>query len=92
MIKFNKPNSLNGSQLCQELIAAGVKIDDPFNTCSIDEYGDFWLNIAKKDEAKAKPVVEAHVGVDQTAAREAAKKAILDRIGLTADELKTILG
>jgi len=92
MIKFNKPNSLNGSQLCQELIAAGIKIDDPLNTCSIDEYGDFWLNIAKKDEAKAKPVVEAHVGMDQTAAKEAAKKVILDRIGLTADELKTILG
>ena len=54
MIKFNKPNSLNGSQLCRELIAAGVKINDPFDTCSIDEYGNFWLKIDKKDEAKAK--------------------------------------
>jgi len=92
MIKFNKPNSLNGSQLCQELIAAGVKIDDPLNTCSIDEYGDFWLNIAKKDEAKAKPVVDAHVGVDQTVIIEAKRQAVLDRLGLTADEAKLLLG
>jgi translation elongation factor EF-G len=92
MIKFNKPNQLNGLQLRQELNASGVKIDNEVNAVSIDGNGDLWLDIAKKDEAKAKLVVEAHVGVDQSAAQEAAKKAILDRIGLTADELKTILG
>ncbi len=92
MIKFTKPNLLNGYQLCQELIAVGVKIDDPLNTCSIDEYGDFWLKIDKKDEAKAKPIVDAHVGIDQTPIIEAKRQAILDRIGLTADEVKLLLG
>jgi hypothetical protein len=93
MIKFNKPNQLNGSQLCEELIKAGVKIDNPLNTCSIDEYGDFWLNIADKDEAKAKPVVEAHVGVDQTQAKAQAKAAAeskLAALGLTTDDLRAL--
>lgn len=92
MIKFDKPTELNGSQLRDELNEAGIKLENGIESISIDENGDLFLSIAKKDEAKAKPIIDAHVGVDQTAAKEAAKKAILDRIGLTADELKTILG
>lgn len=53
------------------------------------------LNKSEKDRQKideaeiatAKALVDAEV-----LAKENAKQAILDRIGLTADELKTILG
>jgi hypothetical protein len=42
----------------------------------------FWKSVT---DDKEKALAEAE-------AKEAAKSAILDRIGLTADELKTILG
>jgi len=44
------------------------------------------FKIHEADQA-AQAIVEA-----EAEAKEAAKAAILDRIGLTADELKTILG
>jgi hypothetical protein len=44
----------------------------------------------KTDEAKIK-AIKAEVDAEALA-KETAKAAILDRIGLTADELKTILG
>ena len=43
-------------------------------------------------EAELKAAIAAHLAVDQAEAKAIAKAAILDRIGLTADELKTILG
>jgi predicted flap endonuclease-1-like 5' DNA nuclease len=50
-------------------------------------------------DATAAEIAQIKVDADNAAARkaeveakEAAKAAILDRIGLTADELKTILG
>jgi len=92
MIKFNKPESLNGSQLRQELNNAGVKISNEPDALFIDGNGDFWLIIDKEDEAKARPIVDAHVGVDQTPIIEAKRQAILDRLGLTADEVKLLLG
>jgi len=92
MIKFIKPNQLNGIQLRQELNNAGVLISNEPNAVFIDGNGDFWLVINKKDEAKAKPIVDAHVGIDQTPIIEAKRQAILDRLGLTADEAKLLLG
>ena len=49
------------------------------------------LNKAEKDQEKidAAKISEAKLEAE---AKEIAKAAILDRIGLTADELKTILG
>ena len=46
-----------------------------------DEFAQFEADQARQATAKA-----------EAAAKESAKAAILDRIGLTADELKTILG
>ena len=89
MLKFTRPVELNGEQLIDELKAAGVKITEiPF----LDGNGDLWLNVAEKDKLKAETIVSAHIGIDLSIARAIAKSAILDRIGLTADELKTILG
>ena len=43
-----------------------------------------------EDELKA--AISAHVAVDENAAKKAEKAALLARLGLTEDELKTILG
>jgi hypothetical protein len=53
------------------------------------------LNKAEKDQQKKDETQIAKLEADLKAeedAKTAAKQAILDRIGLTADELKTILG
>jgi hypothetical protein len=56
-----------------------------------DEVIDREMNDAEFAQYQAEQ--EAHaVRLTQIAAKETAKAAILDRIGLTADELKTILG
>jgi hypothetical protein len=62
------------------------------------EYGEVVereLNKAEKDQQK---IDEANIKANealitaQQEAKDAARQAILDRIGLTADELQTILG
>jgi hypothetical protein len=63
--------------------------------CATGESLERELNKAEKDQQKldeakfkeALTILEA-----ETKAKETAKAAILDRIGLTADELQTILG
>jgi hypothetical protein len=63
--------------------------------CETNEIIERELNKAEKDQqkidqaefTKAQALIKAEAD-----AKEAAKQVILDRIGLTADELKTILG
>jgi hypothetical protein len=59
--------------------------------CETNEVIERELNKAEKDQQKLDAIEAAKFKVllDE---QQAAKKAILDRIGLTADELKTILG
>jgi hypothetical protein len=59
--------------------------------CETNEVIERELNKAEKDQQKLDAIEAAKfkVVLDE---QQAAKKAILDRIGLTADELKTILG
>jgi hypothetical protein len=63
--------------------------------CETGETVERELNKAEKDQQKVdeKTIAElkAELQIEETA-KLAAKQAILDRIGLTADELKTILG
>lgn len=87
-MEFNIPTELNGSQLQKELKDAGIKLNDYPRLVD----GKLVLEIAKKDETKAKAIVDAHVGIDKSAEIEAQRQAILDRIGLTADELAVLLG
>lgn len=61
MIQFTKPTKLNGFQLFEELKSAGIAVKD-FPT--VDGEGILWLDILAKDEAKAKTIVDAHIGVD----------------------------
>ena len=56
-----------------------------------DEVIDREMNDAEFAQYEADQAAQA-VAQAEADAKEAAKTAILDRIGLTADELKTILG
>jgi hypothetical protein len=87
-MELNIPTQLNGVQLQKELKDAGIKLNDYPRLVD----GKLVLDIAKKDETKAKTIVDAHVGIDNSAEIAAQRQAILDRIGLTADELKLIIG
>jgi hypothetical protein len=87
MIKFNKPQNLNGLELINELKAAGVSIEKP---PLIDGNDDFWLEVDPADEAKAAAVVAAHNGT--TIASEPTPADKLTAAGLTVDELKAVLG
>lgn len=87
MIKFDKPTNLNGTELLAELTAAGVKISEP---PLIDGNGDFWLDVATKDKAKAEAVVAAHDGT--TIAPEASVADKLASVGLNVEDLKAALG
>lgn len=87
MIKFDKPINLNGIELLAELNAAGVKVSNPPR---IDGNGDFWINVATKDKAKAEEIVAAHNG--NTIAPELSIEQKLASVGLNLDDLKTALG
>jgi hypothetical protein len=91
MIKFNKPTNLNGAELVAELKLAGI-IVNVRTSPSIDGNGDFWLDIPEKDKLKAEPIVAAHNGTIVAPDKEAARQAILDRLGLTAEEAQLLLG
>lgn len=86
MIKFNKPVSLNGTQLLNELNEAGVTIT---NSPLIDGNGEFWLDISEADVSKAQPVVESHIGVDSP---EITIEEKLANVGLNLNDLKNALG
>jgi hypothetical protein len=88
MIKFNKPENINGVELLDELKNAGVAITKP---PFIDDNGDFWLNINPSDESTAAAIVAAHNGT--TVAPEPTIADKLASVGLSLDELKAaILG
>ena len=91
MIKFNKPEILNGNQLVDELKQNGIIVNEktsPF----IDGNGDFWLDIPTKDKTKAEPIVAAHIGVDQSKTKAAQRQAVLNRLGITEEEARILLG
>jgi hypothetical protein len=89
MITFNKPTSLNGEQLRQELIAAGVAISTDSSAVAIGENDTLSLDIKKADEAKALPIVTAHNGIDTPKEMTVAEK--LAFVNLSLDELKAAL-
>jgi len=87
MIKFNKPLNLNGTELLAELNAAGIKITEP---PSIDGNGDFYLDVATKDKAKAEVIVDKHNGT--TIVPEPTIDQKLANAGLNIQDLKAALG
>ena len=90
MIKFNKPENLNGAELLDELAAVGIVLDKINQAPLIDGNGDFWLDIKKTDEAKAATIVAAHNGT--TIAPEPTIEDKLASVGLNITDLKSALG
>lgn len=97
MISFTKPEKLNGLQLNEELIAAGVKLKKAVNPLpnqvwespSIDGNNVLWLDIEQGDADKATKVVVAHIGKDPEPKTLEEKLA---SVGLNLDDLKAALG
>jgi hypothetical protein len=90
MIKLNKPTNLNGTELRQQLNAAGVTISNEPSAVKADNEGNLWLDIATKDEAKAKTIVDAHNGTIIAPEPTVADK--LANAGLTVEDLRAALG
>lgn len=89
MIQFTRPTNLNGAELVAELASVGVIVNvktSPF----IDGNGDFWLDIAEADKAKATPIVVAHNGTIIPPEPTIADK--LASVGLSVTDLKAALG
>ena len=84
MKKFAKPENLNGSELLLELKAAGIK------ATKIVQNGSQSIEIDLDDEAKAKPIIEAHNGT--VTPPEPPLEQKLQTVGLNLDELKSALG
>ena len=89
MQTFAKPTNLNGAELRAELNAAGVAIDNAYDSVAVDS-NDLLLKIADKDKAKAAAVVAAHHGT--TIAQEATVEDKLASVGLSISSLKSALG
>lgn len=98
MITFPKPVNLNGAELIDELLAAGVRIADsdlpkrhknkkpPYDNLD----GTISLDINPADEAKAAAVIAAHDG--NTIPTEATIEEKLASAGVNLDDLKAALG
>jgi hypothetical protein len=90
MIKFDKPTNLNGAELLDQLAAVGVIVNAETSPL-IDANGDFWLDILESDKKKAEPVVAAHNGTLIAPNLSVQRRAILDRLGITAEEAALLL-
>lgn len=88
MIKFDKPNNLNGSELVNELKVVGIEIGKGFPL--VDANGDLWLDISAKDKTKAQAIVDSHNGTIVAPEPTVADK--LASVGLNLDDLKSALG
>lgn len=90
MIKFDKPENLNGSELLAELAEIGIILDDKTQAPLIDGNGEFWLDVTPKDATAVAEVVAAHNGTTIPPAPSIEQK--LASVGLTINDLKTALG
>lgn len=94
MISFAKPENLNGEELIQELVDAGIAISTDYfgnyNAPLLDAENVLWIDIDPADETKAKSIVAAHNGT--TIASEPTVADKLASVGLSLDDLKEALG
>jgi hypothetical protein len=87
MIKFIKPENLNGAELLTELTNAGVEVKElPY----IDGNGDFWLDVKESDKAQTITIVAAHNGT--IIPPEPTIEQKLASVGLNVEDLKAALG
>jgi hypothetical protein len=90
VIKFDKPENLNGAELLDELADVGIVLDKFKQAPLIDGNGDFWLDVSEADKSKAQAVVAAHNGT--TVAPEPTIEDKLSSVGLSLPDLKAALG
>ena len=88
MIQFTKPANLNGTELIEELAQANINIIG----LPMVEGEILKLNISEADAANAAVIVAAHNGTTVAPDNSAAKAALLDKLGITAEEAKLLLG
>jgi len=91
MIKFNKPENLNGKELRDELNAVDISISYETGSVALDSEGFLLLDIDASKESEAQIIVQSHNGniipVEPTIADKLAS------VGLDFEELKAaILG
>ena len=87
MKSFTLPEFFNGAEFIEELKTAKVKIN---GFPEIDANGILWLDVT--DEVKTQQVLDNHNGTVVAPDLSVQRQAIADRLGLTADELKVLLG
>ena len=90
MIKFKKPENLNGKELLDELAMVGIVLVPIEQSPIVDSNNDMWLDISEADKVKAEAVVTAHNGT--TVAPEPTIEDKLASVGLSLPDLKTALG
>jgi hypothetical protein len=92
MIKFNKPENLNGAELRIELADEGIQLKGSFNDLN-DIYvvgDDLFLNIDQEFALKANEIVANHNGTILSPQLSVEEK--LASVGLNLDDLKAALG
>ena len=79
---------INLGQLSKELGGQGLcgDFNDPKKKVIVPADG------VELTEDELKDAIAAHVAIDENAERNAKRQAILDRLGLTADEAKLLFG
>ena len=95
MKKFTIPTNLNGAELIDELIQAGVNLPEEKGAYKnvkppMIMDGFLWLDVNNSDESLTKQIVEAHDG--DTTEKEPSVSDKLASVGLSLDDLKTALG
>lgn len=90
MIQFDKPKNLNGAELLQELITAGINISEDKSSMLDDGEGNLLLDISDADKLAAAAIVKNHNGT--MIAPEQSLDDKLAIVGLTIADLKTALG
>jgi hypothetical protein len=87
-MKITLNKEINGEQLKQELQDAGIDIKDLPEL----EDGFLILHINAKDQTKAQTILNNHVAQNWAIKKAAARQAVLDKLGLSADEISALLG
>lgn len=90
MISFDKPEKLNGHQLCDELEAVGIVVNRLKNPSIKGDTPELiFLDIDEKDTVKATEIVAKHIGEPDP---EPTIEDKLASVGLTLTDLKSALG
>lgn len=91
MIRFAKPENLNGAELLDELAEIGIVLDKVRQAPFLDDDNSLWLDIKKLDSDKAALVIAAHNGTIVAPDKTAARAALLQKLGITVDEAALLL-